>query len=83
VRTGSQRRGGLRSLSSAIAIAVVLPLIVAFHWSRLGWRDQHVNYPSHPLTCAFASHANDLLTRVERAMAPTGLSRRCTTRPNA
>jgi hypothetical protein len=23
----------------------VLPLIVAFHWSRLGWRDEHVNYP--------------------------------------
>jgi hypothetical protein len=48
VRTGSQRRGGLRFPSSAIAIAVVLPLIVAFHWSRLGWRDGHVNYPSRP-----------------------------------
>jgi hypothetical protein len=48
VRIGSQRRGGLRFLSSAVAIAVVLPLIVAFHWSRLGWRDAHVNYPSRP-----------------------------------
>jgi hypothetical protein len=46
VRTGSKGRGGLRFLSTAITIAVVLPLIVAFHWSRLGWRDEHVNYPS-------------------------------------
>jgi hypothetical protein len=48
VRKGSQRRGELRFLSSAVVIAVVLPLIVAFHWSRLGWRDEHVNYPSRP-----------------------------------
>jgi hypothetical protein len=46
VRKGSQRRGELRFLSSAVVIAVVLPLIVAFHWSRLGWRDEHVNYPT-------------------------------------
>ncbi|HEY8117380.1 MAG TPA: M15 family metallopeptidase [Actinomycetota bacterium] len=26
----------------------MLPLIVAFHWARLGWRDEHVNYPSRP-----------------------------------
>jgi hypothetical protein len=48
VRTGSHGRGGLRFLSTAIPIAVVLPMIVAFHWSRLGWRDEHVNYPSRP-----------------------------------
>jgi len=29
----------------ALAAAVV-PLIVAFHWSRLGWVDEHQNYPS-------------------------------------
>jgi hypothetical protein len=31
-----------------LAIAIVLPLIVAYHWARLGWRDEHVNYPSRP-----------------------------------
>jgi hypothetical protein len=46
VRTGSHGRGGLRFLSTALAIAVMLPMIVAFHWSRLGWRDEHVNYPT-------------------------------------
>ena len=29
----------------ALAAAVV-PLIVAFHWARLGWVDEHLNYPS-------------------------------------
>ena len=48
MRKGSNGRGGLRFLSAAIPIAVVLPLIVAFHWSRLGWRDEHINYPSRP-----------------------------------
>ena len=48
MRIGSHGRGRLRFLSTAIPIAVVLPLIVAFHWSRLGWRDEHVNYPSRP-----------------------------------
>ena len=47
MRKDSQRRGGLRFLGSAVAIAVVLPVIVAFHWSRLGWRDEHVNYPTN------------------------------------
>jgi hypothetical protein len=31
-----------------VPIAVVLPLLVGFHWARLGWRDEHVNYPSRP-----------------------------------
>ena len=30
------------------AIALVLPLILAFHWGQLGWRDRHYNYPSRP-----------------------------------
>ena len=28
--------------------AAILPLIVAFHWGQLGWRDHHYNYPSRP-----------------------------------
>jgi hypothetical protein len=45
VRTGSHGRGGLRFISTAIPIAVVVPLIVAFHWSQLGCQDKHINYP--------------------------------------
>ena len=30
------------------ATALALPLILAFHWGQLGWRDRHVNYPSRP-----------------------------------
>ena len=28
--------------------AAIVPLIVAFHWSRLGWVDMHQNYPGTP-----------------------------------
>jgi hypothetical protein len=38
----------VRFLGIALPIAVVLPLIAAFHWGQLGWRDQHANYPSRP-----------------------------------
>ncbi|MGH2590566.1 MAG: M15 family metallopeptidase [Actinomycetota bacterium] len=31
----------------ALVVALVVPL-VAWHWSRLGWRDEHENYPSRP-----------------------------------
>ena len=48
MRNGSRAGKGLRFLSIAVPIAVVLPLIVANHWARLGWRDEHVNYPSRP-----------------------------------
>ena len=48
MRNGSRGRRGLRFASIAVPIAVVLPLTVGFHWARLGWRDEHVNYPSRP-----------------------------------
>jgi hypothetical protein len=28
--------------------AVVLPLILAFHWGQQGWRDRHYGYPTRP-----------------------------------
>ena len=48
MRNGSRGRRGLRFPNIAVPIAVVLPLLVGFHWARLGWRDEHVNYPSRP-----------------------------------
>ena len=48
MRNGSRGRRGLRFASIAVPIAVVLPLTIGFHWARLGWRDEHVNYPSRP-----------------------------------
>ncbi|HET9249609.1 MAG TPA: M15 family metallopeptidase [Actinomycetota bacterium] len=48
MRNGSRGGGRLRFLGVSAAIAVVLPLLVAYHWARLGWRDEHQNYPSRP-----------------------------------
>ncbi len=31
-----------------VALAVIVVLVAAWHWSRLGWRDRHVNYISRP-----------------------------------
>ena len=48
MRKGSRGDKVVRSLGIALPIAIVLPLIAAFHWGQLGWRDQHANYPSRP-----------------------------------
>ena len=48
MRKGSRGDKVVRSLCIALPIAIVLPLIAAFHWGQLGWRDQHANYPSRP-----------------------------------
>ena len=48
MRNGSRGDRALRFLGIAVPIAVVLPLIAAFHWGQLGWRDRHENYPSRP-----------------------------------
>jgi hypothetical protein len=42
------RPGRAKALASlALVVALGVPL-VAWNWSRLGWRDGHVNYPSRP-----------------------------------
>jgi D-alanyl-D-alanine carboxypeptidase-like protein len=42
------RPGRAKALVSlAVVVALAVPL-VGWHWSRLGWRDAHVNYPSRP-----------------------------------
>ena len=48
MRKGSRGDKVVRSLGIPLPIAIVLPLIAAFHWGQLGWRDQHANYPSRP-----------------------------------
>ena len=63
MRNGSRGWRGLRFLSIAVPIAVVLPLLVGFHWARLGWRDEHVNYPSTRLPAGIRSTAKNLLTK--------------------
>jgi D-alanyl-D-alanine carboxypeptidase len=55
----------------ALVAALVVPAIVAWHYARLGWRDQHHNYPSRPTSytqivnrfgqpCSDAAHAVSL-----------------------
>ena len=43
---------GARSRAQAlVAVTVIVALafpLVAWHWSRLGWRDKHYNYPARP-----------------------------------
>jgi hypothetical protein len=48
VRKRSRGDKVVRFLGIALPIAIVLPLIAAFHWGQLGWRDLHANYPSRP-----------------------------------
>ena len=48
MRKGSRGDKVVRSLGIALPIGIVLPLIAAFHWGQLGWRDLHANYPSRP-----------------------------------
>lgn len=46
MRIARSRRA--RTAALVLVGAVVLPLIMGFHWARLGWRDVHRNYPSRP-----------------------------------
>ena len=48
MRNGSRTTHGPRMVALGALVAVAIPLLVAFHWARLGWRDEHVNYPSTP-----------------------------------
>lgn len=45
----TQDRSDRRLLSLVVlVVALALPLLVAAHWQKAGWRDQHYNYPSRP-----------------------------------
>ena len=38
----------LRVFPLVVVIGALSPLLVAWHWAKLGWRDHHYNYPSTP-----------------------------------
>lgn len=41
-------RGFLGSSRPLAAVLLLAPLLLGYHWQRLGWRDWHYNYPSTP-----------------------------------
>ena len=47
-RSAWHGRWNRRLLPLALAVALALPLVVAWHWQKLGWRDKHINYPRRP-----------------------------------
>ncbi|MEX0990653.1 MAG: M15 family metallopeptidase [Actinomycetota bacterium] len=42
------RRRKLRAMLAGGGLALVLPFILASHWTYVDWRDEHRNYPSRP-----------------------------------
>ena len=48
-RTASAARARFsRVVALLVSLVLVLPLVVGFHWVKLGWRDQHDHYPKRP-----------------------------------
>ncbi len=43
--SGRRRR---RLLPLVVGLSVLAPLTVGWHWSRLGWVDEHLGYPKRP-----------------------------------
>jgi hypothetical protein len=42
------RTFALRVLPLVLVIGALSPVLVAWHWAKLGWRDHHDNYPNTP-----------------------------------
>jgi len=68
------RRHRRRALPLIAAVALATPLLVGWHWARLGWRDWHYNYASVPngytqivnrfgQPCSTAAHAVSMYWR--------------------
>ena len=68
------RRHRRRALPLIAAVALATPLLVGWHWAKLGWRDWHYNYPSVPngytqivnrfgQPCSAAAHAVSMYWR--------------------
>ncbi len=47
-RSSSRCRGRRTLLPLMAVVLLVLPLLAAWHWARLGWWDWHYNYPTTP-----------------------------------
>jgi len=43
-----RRRRHLLPVAAVSAVLALAPLLVAYHWSKAGWRDWHYNYPATP-----------------------------------
>jgi hypothetical protein len=48
VRSTRTRSRALRLLGVVAAVAALGPVLLAWHWAKLGWRDKHFGYPSVP-----------------------------------
>lgn len=46
IRRARRMKIGTRAV--VVVVALLVPFSLAFHWSNLGWRDKHYNYPSRP-----------------------------------
>ena len=46
-RVGRSRKR-VAPLVALVVMVALVPLLVAWHWARVGWRDWHYNYPSTP-----------------------------------
>jgi hypothetical protein len=51
-RSSSRRRRRRTLLPLTVVVLLVLPLLGAWHWARLGWWDRHYNYPATPQSYA-------------------------------
>ncbi len=67
-RSSSSPERRRRPFIALTAVFAVVPLLAAWHWAQLGWRDWHYNYPATPTgytqivnrfgePCSGASHA--------------------------
>jgi hypothetical protein len=48
VRSTRTRPRAIRLLLLVGVLAALMPLVVAWHWAKAGWRDWHFNYPAVP-----------------------------------
>ncbi len=44
----SSRVGRRRRAMLLLLVIAAMPLLVGWHWAKLGWRDHHYNYPGTP-----------------------------------
>jgi hypothetical protein len=47
-RPSSSRRSGTIVVFVTAVVLAVTPLLIGWHWAKLGWRDRHYNYPPKP-----------------------------------
>ena len=48
MRPEGHRSRWRRTIVATLAIGLVVPSVVGWHYARLGWKDKHENYPARP-----------------------------------